>query len=83
MKKGIMYLTAIIDVFSRFVLAWDFTNTIDASNCSNVFIHAVQRYGIPEIINSDQRSQFTSIDWMDMCSMFPGMKVSMDRGCRA
>lgn len=77
-KEFLSNALAIIDVYSRFVLAWDLNNLLDTSNCTNVFFSAVQKYGVPEIINSDQGSQFTSKDWIEMCSSFPEMKVSMD-----
>ena len=54
MAKGFMYLTAIIDVYSRFVVGWSLHNTLDASNCIDVLRNAIARYGTPEIINSDQ-----------------------------
>ncbi len=73
-----MYLTAIIDVYSRFIVGWSLHNTLDASNCIEVLKSAVARYGTPEIINSDQGSQFTSKEWADACAQYPEMKVSMD-----
>lgn len=53
MRKGFLYLTAIIDVYSRFIVGWSLHNTLDASNCIGVFRAAVARYGALEIINSD------------------------------
>ena len=60
-----MYLTAIIDVNSRFIVAWELNNTLDAENCLNVLKMAISKYGLPEIVNSDQGSQFTSDLWID------------------
>ena len=83
MKKGFLYLTAIIDVYSRFVVAWNLSNTLDASNCIEALEQGVLRYGAPEIINSDQGCQFTSKEWSDACAKYPSMKVSMDGRGRA
>lgn len=83
MKKGFMYLTAIIDVYSRFIVAWGLHNTLDASNCIEVLKTAISRYGVPEIINSDQGCQFTSREWSEACAEHPEMKVSMDGRGRA
>ena len=83
MKKGFMYLTAIIDVYSRFIVGWSLHNTLDASNCINVLQDAVRRHGAPEIINSDQGCQFTCKDWIAACSKCSGMKISMDGRGRA
>lgn len=83
MKKGFMYLTAIIDVYSRFIVGWSLHNTLDASNCIEVFESAVTRHGAPEIINSDQGCQFTCHEWAEMCARYPQMKISMDGRGRA
>src|SRR5665811_2193508 len=52
MEKGFMYLTAIIDVYSRYVVAWDVFNSLDADNSLYVLKMAIGHYGKPEIINS-------------------------------
>ncbi len=83
MKKGFMYLTAIIDVYSRFIVGWSLQNTLDASNCINVLKSAILRYGMPEIINSDQGCQFTCKEWDEECAKYPQMRVSMDGRGRA
>ena len=54
MKKGFIYLTAIIDVYSRFIVGWSLHNSLDTSNCIEVLKTAISRYGTPEILNSDQ-----------------------------
>ena len=54
MKKGFMYLTAIIDVYSRFIVGWSLHNSLDASYCIDVLQNAIATYGTPEITNSDQ-----------------------------
>ena len=61
MKKGFMYLTAIIDVYSRFIVGWSLHNTLDASNCIEVLKAAISRHGTPEIINSDQGCLFQTL----------------------
>ncbi|HID70205.1 MAG TPA: transposase, partial [Desulfobacterales bacterium] len=53
MKHGFMYLTAIIDLYSRFVVAWDISNSLDAENALSVLKQAIKQHGEPEIINSD------------------------------
>ena len=53
MKKGFMYLTAIIDIYSRFIVGWSLHNSLDASHCIEVLQSAIATYGSPEIINSD------------------------------
>lgn len=84
MAKGFMYLTAIIDVYSRFVVGWDIFNSLDAKNSLSVFKKAVARYGKPEIINSDQGSQFTSELWTNYIEKnVKGTRISMDGRGRA
>ena len=75
-----MYLTAIIDVYSRFIVGWSLHNSLDTSNCIEVLKTVISRYGTPEILNSDQGCQFTSKEWADACAEYPKMKASMD-GC--
>ncbi|WP_420457932.1 IS3 family transposase [Neolewinella sp.] len=60
MKRGYLYLTAWIDVYSRFVLDWSLSNTMTAEWCSQVYQRAVDRWGYPEIVNTDQGAQYTS-----------------------
>ena len=83
MAKGFMYLTAIIDVYSRFIVGWSLHNTLDASNCIEVLKNAIAKYGAPEIINSDQGVQFTCQMWKDACAEHPEMMISMDGRGRA
>jgi putative transposase len=87
MSKGFMYLTAIIDVYSRFVVAWDVYNTLEAENCLNVLKMAIAKYGRPEIINSDQGSQFTCPLWVDYLESAENpenkIQISMDGRGRA
>jgi len=82
MQKGFMYLTAIIDVYSRFIVAWDVFNSLDAENSLSVLKAAIARYGKPEIINSDQGSQFTCQLWTEYAES-ESMRISMDGKGRA
>ncbi len=77
MPKGFLYLTAIIDVYSRYVVGWGISNSLDASCSLNVMKEAIQRYGKPEIINSDQGSQFTCHEWIELLEK-EGIQISMD-----
>lgn len=83
MKKGFLYMTAIIDVFSRFIVGWELHNSLDASNCISVLRTAIAKYGAPKIINSEQGGQFTCKDWMAECAKYPEMQASMDGRGRA
>ena len=83
MAHGFMYLTAIIDVYSRYVVAWDIFNSLDAENSLAVFKMAIARYGEPEIINSDQGSQFTCALWTEYIENETKIKISMDGRGRA
>jgi putative transposase len=60
MAKGFMYLAAILDWYSRRVLAWRVSNTLDSAFCVETLEEALRRYGRPEIFNTDQGAQFTS-----------------------
>lgn len=82
MKKGFMYLTAIIDLYSRYVVAWNISNTLDAECSLEVLKTAISLYGKPEIVNSDQGSQFTSELWTGYLEG-QEIKISMDGKGRA
>src|SRR5246127_4215136 len=60
MRRGFLYLVAIMDWFSRKVLAWRLSNTMDVEFCLEALEEALARFGKPEIFNTDQGSQFTS-----------------------
>jgi putative transposase len=60
MKKGFMYLTAIIDVYSRKIVAWSISNSLSAQWCKGMLAEAIATHGAPEIINTDQGTQYTS-----------------------
>jgi putative transposase len=82
MQKGFMYMTAIIDVYSRYIVGWGISNSLDARASLEVIKQAIKIYGKPEIINSDQGSQFTCIDYIEYLKK-QGIQVSMDGKGRA
>jgi len=82
MAKGFMYLVAIIDVYSRFIVAWGLHNTLAAENSLDVLKQAITKYGKPEIVNSDQGSQYTSKLWVEHLKN-EEIKISMDGKGRA
>jgi putative transposase len=59
-EKGFMYLSALIDVYSRLVVGWDLSNSLDVGSCRDALLMAIAKYGKPGIINSDQGSQFSA-----------------------
>lgn len=75
--KGHFYLVAMMDWFSRKVLSWRISNTLDVAFCLEALQEAIARYGVPEIFNSDQGSQFTSNSFTD-CLKAAGVQISMD-----
>jgi len=77
MAKGFCYLVAIMDLASRKVLSWRVSNTLDTSFCIEALEEAIQTYGTPEILNTDQGSQFTSDDFTGTLKSH-GIKISMD-----
>jgi len=77
MAKGFCYLVAVMDWATRKVLAWRLSNTLDASFCIDALEEAIARYGIPEIFNSDQGSQFTSEEFTGVLVKH-GIAISMD-----
>jgi putative transposase len=82
MRKGFMYLTAIMDVYSRKILAWGLSNSMDTQWCLNILKEAIDKYGKPEIVNSDQGSQYTSAMWTHFLEK-EGISISMDGKGRA
>ena len=77
-RRGFLYLVAIMDWASRFVLAWRLSNTLDAGFCTDALDEALARYGGPEIFNTDQGSQFTSMAFTGRLQA-AGIRISMDR----
>ena len=77
MRKGFLYLVAIMDWYARKVLAWRISNTLEADFCVEALNEAIHRFGPPEIMNTDQGSQFTSFAWTDQLKRI-GTRISMD-----
>lgn len=75
-QNGFMYLVALIDMYSRLVVGWRLSNSLSTESCILSLEDAITKHGIPEIINSDQGSQFTSESWVQ-CLQNNGIKVSM------
>jgi len=81
MRRGFVYLVAVIDWFSRRVLAWRLSNTLTADFCLDAVREAIYRYGTPEIFNTDQGSQFTSTEFAGLLKQHE-IRISMDgKGC--
>jgi putative transposase len=77
MSRGFLFLVAIIDLFSRRVLAWRLSNTLDTSFCVEALQDALGRYDRPEIFNTDQGSQFTAEEFTGVL-LDHDIKISMD-----
>ena len=77
MESGFIYLTVIMDWYSRKVLSWRLSNSMDSSFCVDALEEAIHRYGTPEIFNSDQGSQYTSEAFTDALKD-NGIHISMD-----
>jgi|TARA_Y100000310_G_scaffold216662_1_gene217727 putative transposase len=76
-QRGFLYLVAIMDWATRHVLSWRLSNTMDASFCVEALNEALTKYGKPEIFNTDQGSQFTSLDFTGTLKD-AGIRISMD-----
>ena len=81
MRYGFMYLTAVIDWHSRYVLSWELSNTMESLFCVDALKHALTK-GTPEIFNTDQGSQFTSEDFTEVL-LDKNIAISMDGRGRA
>jgi len=82
MRRGFLYLFAIIDLHSRYVVGWSLSNTMSSQWCVETIEQAIAQYGVPQIINSDQGSQFTS-DVYVQCLEKHKIAISMDGKGRA
>ncbi len=82
MKRGFLYLCAVIDLYSRYVVGWGLSNTMTAEWCTEIVQEAIACHGTPEIINSDQGSQFTSEVYTALLKE-KGIQISMDGKGRA
>jgi len=83
MHRGYMYLLAIMDIYSRCIVGWSLSNSMEASWVVSTLKIAINKYGKPEIINSDQGSQFTSDEYIDYVKSLETVKISMDGKGRA
>jgi len=77
MKRGFVYLVTVLDWASRRVLAWQLSNTLTADFCVEALENAIDRYGVPEIVNTDQGSQFTGEEFVSTV-LGSGARLSMD-----
>ena len=77
LKGGTIYLVVIMDLYSRKILSWRISNTMDASFCVECLEEAILLYGIPSIFNTDQGSQFTSDAFIDTLNKY-NIRISMD-----
>ena len=77
MRRGFLYLVAVMDWATRKVLSWRLSHSMDAEFCIQALEEALARYGPPEIFNTDQGSQFTSPRFVDVLKD-AGVRVSMD-----
>ena len=77
MRRGFLYLVAIMDWATRAVLSWRLSNTMHPDFCVEALTEALSRYGTPAIFNTDQGSQFTSDDFTDVLKK-AGVQISMD-----
>lgn len=77
MRRGFLYLVAIMEWRTRKVLSWRISNTLEADFCVEALNKALHKFGPPEIMNTDQGSQFTSFAWTDRLRR-SGVRISMD-----
>ena len=82
MAGGFMYLVAVMDWYSRCILSWELSNTLDTAFCLNALKGALEAHGQPQIFNTDQGSQFTSEAWIN-CLQERQIAISMDGRGRA
>ena len=80
LRRGFMHLFAIMDLYSRFILAWDIANAMTARCCKYVFDQTIHWYPTPDLFNTDQGSQFSSDIWVHAMQE-NGIKQSMP-ACR-
>ena len=76
LKRGFVYLTAVIDWYSRYILSWRLSNSMDKELCIGVVEDALRK-GTPEIFNTDQGSQYTSREFTELLEV-RGIQISMD-----
>jgi len=82
MEKGFMYLMAVIDIHSRYIVGWSLSNTMEAEWCKETIQECIEEHGAPEIVNTDQGAQFTSDVFTEYLTS-QGVSISMDGKGRA
>lgn len=82
MASGFMYLTGIIDHYSRYIVGWDIGNSLAAEHQTILLARTIEQFGKPDIINSDQGSQYTCANWVNYLKT-QGIQISMDGKGRA
>ncbi len=81
MARGFVYLAVVLDWATRRILAWRLSNSLTADFCVEALDEAITRYGVPEIMNTDQGSQFTGTEFIDTLTQH-AIRISMDgKGC--
>jgi putative transposase len=82
-QGGYLYLVAVIDLYSRYVVNWSLSNTMSSKWCKGALEEAIEQYGKPEIINTDQGSQFTADEFTQYVTTDMEIRLSMDGKGRA
>ena len=82
MQSGFMYFTGIIDLYSRYLVGWKLSNSLEKETQTELLLATIEKEGKPEIVNSDQGSQYTSANWVDTLKE-QGIQISMDGKGRA
>lgn len=82
LNKGYLYLFAIIDLYSRYIIGWDISNSMTAKWCASIVLKALENHPSPQIFNTDQGTQFTADIWSKILKEH-GIKISMDGKGRA
>ena len=77
MQGGFMYLYAVIDVYSRYIVGWRLSNTLSATNELELMEECINKWGAPEIVNSAQGILYTTQKWQDLLEGY-GIRISMD-----
>jgi len=82
MRHGFIYLFAVLDWSTRCVLVWRLSTTMTVDFCIDAVEEAISKYGTPEVFNTDQGSQFTSAEFVDLIRVKNEIALSMDgKGC--
>ena len=82
MKNGVMYKTAMIDVYRSYIVGWGISNSLDASESLKVVSEAINNHGKPDILNSDQGTQLSCKSYVEYLKK-EGIMISMDGKGRA